>query len=230
MKRSFYYQDDKSNKFWTIEVINNRYYTRNGRVGTEGRETSKEFESKEAAEKAAERMISSKLRKGYVEGEPAEYEKPDWASMTMSEDVFWRIIKLFNWKRTGDDDAVVGSAVKALSEMSDENIEKFQEIMTAKLYALDTIAHAREIGEYSYEVGSHFSVDWFLYVRCCVVANGKSFYNSALKNPKEMPEDIDFEALLYVASEAVEKKTGKDADFNIKLSYETFSNKEGWQE
>ena len=82
MKRSFYYQDDKSNKFWTIELIKEKYYTWNGRVGTNGRETCKQFGSEEEARRTFERQISSKLRKGYVEGEPTKYEKPNWGIRT----------------------------------------------------------------------------------------------------------------------------------------------------
>jgi len=46
--------------------------------------------------------------------------------------------------------------------------------MADKLYALDTAAHARHIGEWAYRgpEADTFSPDWFLYVRCVVVANG----------------------------------------------------------
>ena len=118
---------------------------------------------------------------------------------------------------------------KSLAERSTEEIEGFEELLAQKLHALDTEAHARNIGEDAYTGDEgHFSVDWFLYVRCCVVATGQRAYEATLKNPGEMPKDMEFEALLEVAAEAYESKTGEDFDYDTSVSYETFSNKAGW--
>ncbi|RNF83227.1 DUF4240 domain-containing protein [Montanilutibacter psychrotolerans] len=148
----------------------------------------------------------------------------------MDEKEFWRIIGLFNWKRTGDDDAVLKPAVKELAKQSLEDIQAFEEILSQKLYALDTLAHAKQIGTDAYvDDKQHFSVDVFLYARCCVVANGRDFYESVLSDPAEFPEDMDFEALLELASAAYELKSGNAPDFfDTSVSYETFSNQEGW--
>jgi hypothetical protein len=148
----------------------------------------------------------------------------------MDENEFWRIIALFNWKRTGDDDAVLKPAIKELAKKSLEDIAAFEEIMSKKLYALDTVMHARQIGEDAYVDGEQdFSVDTFLYARCCVVANGHEFFESVLADPKEFPKDMDFEALLELANTAYELKTGKAPEFfDTSVSYETFSNQAGW--
>ena len=148
----------------------------------------------------------------------------------MDEKEFWRIIGLFNWKKTGDDEAVLKPAAKELAKKSLEDIAAFEEIMSRKLHALDTLAHARQIGTDAYvNSKKHFSVDTFLYARCCVVANGQEFFESVLADPAEFPEDMDFEALLELASTAYELKTGKAPDFfETSVSYETFSNKAGW--
>ncbi len=140
------------------------------------------------------------------------------ASVAMNDSEFWDLIGKFDWKQTGDDEAVCRPVVEAL------------ETLAQKLHALDTEAHAREIGDEAY-TGSdeHFSVDWFLYVRCCVVANGKRMFDTVLKDPKRMLKDKEFEALLQVAAEAYQKMTGQDFDFTPSVSYETFSNKAGWQ-
>jgi hypothetical protein len=91
-------------------------------------------------------------------------------------------------------------------------------------------ADAREIGDEAYTgLHDHFSVDWFLDVRCCVVANGKRTFETVLKNPKRMPKGMEFEALLQVAAQAYQAKTGEDFAFIPSVSYETFSNKAGWQ-
>ena len=229
MKREFFYQDDRSNKFWTIELVGTGYVTTHGRVGSTGRETRKQFDSEDKARRECEKQIAAKLKKGYTEGAPPAYQPPDWTSMSMSEDVFWRIIGLFNWKKLGDDDAVIGPAVRALSQMSEDDIRQFEEILAEKLYALDTLAHASEIGEDSYQPGKYFSVDEFLYTRACVVANGPKFYEQVLANPTEMPEDAEFEALLSVGRMAWERRTGDDEfDHATDVCYETYSNRAGW--
>lgn len=148
----------------------------------------------------------------------------------MDEKEFWRIIGLFNWKRTGDDDAVLKPAVRELAKASLKDIEAFEEILCQKLYALDTVAHARQIGSDAYVDDKHyFSVDVFLYARCCVVANGEEFYEAVLSKPTEFPKDMEFEALLELASTAYELNSGKSpAFFDTSVSYETFSNQGGW--
>jgi hypothetical protein len=158
-------------------------------------------------------------------------EKPTSEYKPMDEEVFWEIIASFNWKKTGDDDAVLKPALKKLVSMSVDDIKQFAEILAEKLYDLDGLAYASNIGPDSYKgKDKHFSVDYFLYVRCCVVANGKEFYDYVLNNPTEMPKEIDFEALLYLADEAYNKKLKTEGEIiETKLSFETFSNAEKWK-
>jgi predicted DNA-binding WGR domain protein len=231
MKREFYYQDDISNKFWTIELVGNTCITTNGRVGAQPRETRKQFENEQVAKREYEKLIAEKLHKGYVEGAVASappYSKPNWAEMAMTEEVFWRLIKLFDWKKTGDDEEVMKPAIVALSKMNIDDIKRFEDILADKLYALDTEAHARETGENAYGTGEYFSVDCFLYDRCCVVANGREYYESVVANPSRMPKDLEFESILYFAKYAYERKTGEEFDYSASTSYETFSNEAGW--
>ena len=148
----------------------------------------------------------------------------------MNGDQFWAIIRQFDWDRVGDDEAVLEPAIKTLAAQPAAEIAAFEELMSQKLYALDTMAHARHIGEDSY-VGKeeYFSVDAFLYARCCVVANGKQLFELVLSEPAEFPEDMEFEALLNLASAAHKRKTGVDpGGFSTSVSYETFSNQAGW--
>jgi len=44
-----------------------------------------------------------------------------------------------------------------------------------------------------------------------------------------MVKDTEFEILLSLSSEAYYIKKGKEFDYESGCSYETFSNKEGWQ-
>ncbi len=149
----------------------------------------------------------------------------------MNENEFWSIIALLDWGKSGKDDAVIEPVVAALAEQNIDVIKQFDEILAEKLHALDTEAHAREIGEEAYRgPDEYFSPDWFLYVRCCVVANGREAYAQVLANPQDMPKDMEFEAILYVAANAYERKTGKEYDHVPAVDYETFQNRIGWKQ
>ena len=56
-----------SRKFWEVVLSGDRYSVRFGRIGTPGQECVKSFSSGDGARRAAERMISEKIAKGYEE-------------------------------------------------------------------------------------------------------------------------------------------------------------------
>ena len=147
----------------------------------------------------------------------------------MNEVVFWTLIALLNWGATGDDEAVIAPVVDELSQMSVDDIRQFDDILASKLYALDTKAHAVEIGEGAFREGEHFSVDMFLYARCVVVTNGSEVFDTVIANPGQFPRDLDFEPLLYIAAAAFENKTAEDYTHVPEPSYEMYSNQDGWQ-
>ena len=145
----------------------------------------------------------------------------------MDEQQFWNIIALLDWGRKRSED-IIAPAVEALSHFSVQNIYRFENILAKKLYALDGERYARPLG-WGQADRSHFSVDIFLYARCCAVANGQSFYEKVRKNPSCMPKEYTFEPILYLAEKAYRLKTGsEDYDFLPMVSYETFSNEKGW--
>ena len=146
----------------------------------------------------------------------------------MDDDEFWALLKKLNWDATGDDDAVVAPVVAELAQADVADIVEFDNILARKLFALDTEQHAKNIGEDAYREGEHFSVDWFLYTRCCVVANGKDLFEAVVTSPTDFPKDMEFEALLNIAAAAYEEKTGEEYSHVTTPSYETFSNAKGW--
>lgn len=142
---------------------------------------------------------------------------------------FWRLIATLDWQQAGDDETVCAPLVAALARKPVAAIEAFEELLARRLHALDTEAHAREIGELAYAgAADAFSVDGFLYARCRAVANGQRLFEAVLEDPKQMPKDKEFEALLGVAAAAYEAKTGSTWDFTPTVSYETFANANGW--
>lgn len=232
MKQLFINQTGDSNKFWTIEQSENIFIATWGKIGAKGRTITKEFNNDSACKSEITKLINEKVNKGYLEVSSLE-QIPDKVIpeyKPMDEEGFWKIISSFNWNKTGDDEAVMKPALKKLVSITVEDIYTFADILSEKLYLLDGIEYASNIGEDSYRNETvHFSADYFLYVRCCVVANGKDYFNQVLKNPAEMPEEMDFESLLYLPDEAYNIKTKTDEyDYQTKFNFETFSNKNGW--
>lgn len=65
--REFQFSEGTSNKFWRIEVKDNAFTVVYGRVGAAGQTQTKEFDSNAEATKAADKLISEKVKKGYAE-------------------------------------------------------------------------------------------------------------------------------------------------------------------
>lgn len=150
--------------------------------------------------------------------EEVKSKAPEHHVDELSDDVFWNFIELIDLKKKNS----MRALIKALKESSVETIYSFEETLSHKLYKLDTPEHAGQSEDY-------LSPDVFLYARCAVIAQGRSFYETTLKNALPIDLDGDAEELLEVAGEAYEKKTKDFFDFVSTYDYETFSNKEAWQ-
>ena len=67
MKRIFEFNDEKSSKFWSIELNGNEFTVIFGKTGTNGQSQTKQFSDETACQKEAEKLIREKTKKGYVE-------------------------------------------------------------------------------------------------------------------------------------------------------------------
>ena len=152
----------------------------------------------------------------------------------MDEQEFWSVIDKLDWSETGDDSAVMEPAVTYLAEKDDEDITEFYEILARLLYQIDGEASAENMGDAPMIDGDpYYSPDAFLYARCCVVANGEATYREVLEDPAQMPRDMEFESLLYLADKAWERKHGGEPGYeeffcDTEYDFETFSNEDQW--
>ena len=148
-------------------------------------------------------------------------------SIPISEEECWTLIGQLDWTYEDEDDnKVVAPLVNKLSQLPVAQIYQFADWLSEKLWRLDTVQHAQV---FMREDDDYLSVDDFLYARCAVVANGAAVYYRILDNPAEMPAEVTFEPLLYVAREAFLKKTGEEMVYVPLFNYETYGNKEGWK-
>lgn len=65
MKTYLEYQDEKSNKFWEIEINGTNFTVRYGKIGADGQTLTKTFGSEEEAKQEADKLIADKVKKGY---------------------------------------------------------------------------------------------------------------------------------------------------------------------
>ena len=140
----------------------------------------------------------------------------------MQDDEFWNLLKLIDMNAVDAEDCASGVApvAKALETKQAPEIQAFHELMTAKLFALDSEARCRV---------SCGSGDGFLYQRCYILASGAKSYKKALQSETHICGDFDWcESLLYVAREAWGKTQSKEWDFEASVSYETGSNIALW--
>ena len=230
MKRFFYCQEKGSNKFWNIEIETNRLIVCFGKVGTAGRNNIKVFENRDLAAKEAEKLIKEKSRKGYRELSENDFIpcKQEMPPKPMNEDLFWEIIHMLDWRKEGNDEAVIKPALKFLATRSVEDIFFFDDILSKKLYDLDGPAWGECVKLVS---GGYLSSDEFLYTRCCVVANGQDFYETVLRDPNQIRGDLEFESLLYIAKDAWSQKVEQDVQdypHETEFDFESFSNTTNW--
>jgi hypothetical protein len=134
-----------------------------------------------------------------------------------------------DWEKEGDDDAVLEPAIAFWAQGSVRHIFEFADILSEKLYGLDGLVFAQHIGTDAWQAGRYFSVDNFLYARCCVVANGQKAYETVLADPSQMPKDFTFEALLYLPAAAYTRKTKNKYEYTPAFPIETYSNEQAWE-
>ena len=66
MIRRYEFTEGSSKKFWEIELEDEAFTARWGRIGTEGQEKEQSFDSAADARRAADKLIAEKEKKGYV--------------------------------------------------------------------------------------------------------------------------------------------------------------------
>jgi len=84
MKKHLEYKDEKTAKFWEIELEGMSITTTYGKIGTDGKSTTKELATEEKALKEFEKLVKSKTRKGYKE--PVEEIALQTISVTAAKD------------------------------------------------------------------------------------------------------------------------------------------------
>ncbi|MCA8832052.1 DUF4240 domain-containing protein [Hymenobacter pini] len=128
----------------------------------------------------------------------------------MDKEQFWQIIESAKTEAQGDQQRQQQFLIDDLAQLEPEQIIEFECILREHLLEADhfDIMAAQKI------IDGYVSDDPYLYFRCWLVGQGKTVFTNALQNPDTLAAVLDapyqdFEELLYVATFAFEKRTGK---------------------
>ncbi|WP_028777097.1 DUF4240 domain-containing protein [Shimazuella kribbensis] len=219
MRRILIYRDSTSEKFWEINVIENTFLVTYGKIGTTGTVKMKEFESEEISHKEADKLIQSKLKKGYVIADSTE----DIVKKNMmSETLFWELLETAKKKEEDPEDQLEWLELH-LSRKPIKDIVEFDFILKKYYYQ----SYTSDLWAAAYIIMGGCSDDSFDYFRAWLLFLGKETYESIINNPEsiiphlqplEIEQEVpELEDLLYVASMAYEEKTGFDDEHYSKL-------------
>lgn len=206
MKRYFTYKDEKSDKFWSIDVQGVMVTVVFGKTGTAGNTNIKEYFKEEEAQKDADKLIQEKLKKGYV-------EVLDENAGSFGEVEFWSLISRSKAKAE-DSYEQIEILTEILSTRSEEDIIAFQKIFE-ELYAS---SYRSDLWGAAYIINGGCSDDGFDYFRGWLIAQGKETYYNTIENPEylvrvikeEEAGDVECEDMLSAAGNAYHAKTGID--------------------
>lgn len=151
----------------------------------------------------------------------------------LSNGQFWELIRLLQGRVT---DASLERLKRELATRPPSQIIGFADRLAEALHRLDRRELARQPVRHLDGGGaSHqpipLSDDAFLYARCAVVAAGEEMYRRVDSDPASFAGAWDLhdaESLLYAAEEVYEEVTGEEWDHEEPVSYESGSNKAGW--
>lgn len=203
-----------SNKFWKITVAEDRFIVNYGKTGSGGSISTRIFASPEACQKEAEKLIQSKLKKGYQTAESVQQVVKE---STMTEDYFWALLN--QCKDHGEDiNSQVEWLLAQLSQKPLIDIIAFDSILNDHYRA----SYTSNLWAATFTVLGGCTDDDFDDFRGWIVYLGKDAYYKAIENPetllphlnrlekqKELPK---LKGLLTVACEAYEAKTGLEAE------------------
>ncbi|MDU0369668.1 DUF4240 domain-containing protein [Hymenobacter endophyticus] len=128
----------------------------------------------------------------------------------MDNTAFWQIIDTAKAAAQGNQQVQEETLINQLAQLEPEHIIEFECILRKHLLEADhfNIIAAQKI------IDGYVSDDPYLYFRCWLVGQGEAVFTAAIDKPDTLAAVLDapyqdFEELLYVATAAFEKRTGK---------------------
>lgn len=149
-RKCFCCKNEKSDKFWTVNYIDDMYYVHYGKNGTFGRIEIKETESAEACKSFVNKTILEKKTKGYIEAQEQLLEQEFQTHKKECQSVLSSMYFMFH----NEINLIYVAAVKEVCEKYCEllarslrNKEKIMSAVKALVLSLNAIAEENDIIE-----------------------------------------------------------------------------------
>ncbi len=147
----------------------------------------------------------------------------------MDTTTFWKLIEDAKQRSGGDPERQVAVLTDALADLEASDIVAFD----ARLDQFMALSYTRELWAAAYIINGGCSDDCFDYFRGWLIAQGETVFHNALHDPETLaevvePEEAELEAILYVAQEAYERKTGQEMSQGARIVWQL--NGELWDE
>jgi len=214
MKKYLEYNDEKSSKFWQIEVEGNTHTVKYGKTGAKGQTKTKIFTDEVAAIKDAKKLISAKIKKGYLDAE----NKPPTITKALKSDVLLQltekeIVSKYEWEGLGEDHSNCPKLVEELENSDAATI----------IHVINTMLSA-----FTFEQGGTWCPSWM------EVTNNSRKHGSPLlflENALDILFKKDIKSWVEIASVSLPyilcegEALDHDPDFKMWDSYTDVSNK-----
>ncbi|HEV3052671.1 MAG TPA: DUF4240 domain-containing protein [Longimicrobium sp.] len=131
------------------------------------------------------------------------------ATEVVTPDAFWALIEAAR-SNGADCDSQAATLDAQLSQLSPEQIVQFDQEMRARLVE----SYRWDLWGVAYLINGGASDDGFEYFRAWLIAQGRDYFSAALGDPERAADraeagEAECEAMLYVAADAYESKTGE---------------------
>lgn len=198
MKHLFINQQEDSNKFWTVDINDKSQIITFGKIGTQGRQMTKTFDTALACINDTEKLILQKTNKGYTEIHEGDNipQKIDISENEQAENFFWEMIQKAHKKamsNLGEYDIAehIDCLTTLLSKKGKQKLVAFEKVFLQSMDTLDTAEIVELsiilVNEYTNDNGKivfkdYVSTDGFVYFRCWLILQGKAFFEEITKD------------------------------------------------
>lgn len=119
MKHYLIFKDDKSDKFWQIEVSGKSFTVTYGKTGSTGTSQTKTLADEKQCLQAVEKLLAEKKKKGYIKGDSREeklHYLKEWQAITAANDLHQALVSHFSFLADSPDFQPVLAAVMKRAE------------------------------------------------------------------------------------------------------------------
>lgn len=218
MKKYLEYNDEKSSKFWQIEAEGNTHTVKYGKIGTKGQVKTKIFTDEITAIKDAKKLVSAKIKKGYLDVEGKNGEEPSTITKALESNSLLQltekeIVSKYEWEGLGKDHS---NCPKLIEELENSDVATINHVINTTLTT------------FTFEQGGSWYPSWMEIINDSRKHGSPLYF---LENALDILFKKDRKAWIEIASVSLPyilcegEALDHDPDFKMWDSYTDISNK-----